>query len=374
MKFLHTSDWQIGMSAAHVGEAGDRVRRERLRAAERVVAAARDANVEFLLLAGDTFEHNGVDRPSVQQVGDILAAAGRPVFLIPGNHDPLTPGSVWEHPVWQAADLHVLRAAEVVDVGSAKLFPCPLVEAHSRRDPTLWITPDDGNAIRIGVAHGSVEGAGEDLDYPIARNAAERAGLDYLALGHWHSYTAFADAQGTVRMAYSGTHETTKFGERESGDALILEIASHGAAPLIQPVRTGGLAWRDIVRDLRTAGQVDEVLSEIDGIERPDSALVRIRLTGIIFAADLPKLRQLRDIMDSNRFLFARMDDSGLRPAPEDAAWVDALPDGILREAALRLRELSDPAFPGARPASTTAETAANALIELYSLAQEVSE
>ncbi len=360
MKFLHTSDWQIGMGAAHVGEAGDRVRRERLRAAERVVAAAREAGAEFLLLAGDTFEHNGVDRPSVQQVGDILAAAGRPVFLIPGNHDPLTPGSVWEHPVWQAANLHVLRTAEAVDLGSAKLFPCPLVEAHSRRDPTLWITPDGGNTIRIGMAHGSVEGVSDDLDYPIARNAPGRAGLDYLALGHWHSYAPYSDAQATVRMAYSGTHETTKFGERESGNALIVEIASPSGAPLIQPVRTGGLAWRDVVCDLRTAGQVEEVFSEIDGIEKPDSALVRIRLTGLIFAADLPKFRQLRDIMDSNRFLFGRMDDSGLRPAPEDAAWVDALPDGILREAALRLRE-------------TDGETAANALIELYSLAQEVS-
>lgn len=371
MRFLHTSDWQIGMGATHVGHAGDLVRQERLRAAERVVKAARDADVEFLLLAGDTFEHNGVDRPSVQQVGDILAAAGRPVYLIPGNHDPLTPGSVWGHPVWQAPNLHVLRTPEAVDLGSAKLFPCPLVEAHSRRDPTLLITPDGGNTLRIGMAHGTVEGVSDDLDYPIARNAAQRAGLDYLALGHWHSYTAFADAQGAVRMAYSGTHEATKFGERESGNALVVEIASPGAAPLIRPVRTGELTWCDVVRNLRTAGEIEEVFEEIDGIERPGSALVRIRLSGLIFAADLPKLRQLRDITKS-RFLFARMDDSGLRPAPDDSAWVDALPEGILREAALRLRELADPAFAGTRPASTTAETAANALIELYSLAQEV--
>ena len=41
MKFLHTADWQIGMKAAHVGEAGARVREERLAAAKRVVEAFR---------------------------------------------------------------------------------------------------------------------------------------------------------------------------------------------------------------------------------------------------------------------------------------------------------------------------------------------
>jgi hypothetical protein len=62
-----------------------------------------------------------------------------------------------------------------------------------------------------------------------------------------------------------------------------------------------------------------------------------------------------------------------MHPAPEDAAWVEALPEGILRTAAMRLRELADPAFAGVRPANANAETAANALMELYSLAREVS-
>ena len=62
MKFLHTADWQIGMRAAHVGAAAPRVREERLSAARRVVDAARSAGAEFMLVCGDTFEDNGVDR------------------------------------------------------------------------------------------------------------------------------------------------------------------------------------------------------------------------------------------------------------------------------------------------------------------------
>ena len=70
MRFLHTADWQIGMKASHVGEAGTRIREERLAAATRVVRAARDAGADFILIAGDTFEDNGVDRVLVQKVAD----------------------------------------------------------------------------------------------------------------------------------------------------------------------------------------------------------------------------------------------------------------------------------------------------------------
>jgi hypothetical protein len=47
MKFVHTADWQIGLCATQAGNAGERIRQERLKAAERVVAATRDAGAEF---------------------------------------------------------------------------------------------------------------------------------------------------------------------------------------------------------------------------------------------------------------------------------------------------------------------------------------
>lgn len=70
MRFLHTADWQIGMKASHVGEAGTRIRDERLAAARRVGEAACGAGAEFILVAGDTFEDNGVDRALIQKVAD----------------------------------------------------------------------------------------------------------------------------------------------------------------------------------------------------------------------------------------------------------------------------------------------------------------
>ena len=372
MKFLHTADWQIGMRAAHVGAAGVRVREARLDAARRVIEAGRQAGVEFVVVCGDTFEDNGVVRVLVQRVADILAGFGGPVYVTPGNHDPFMPGSVWEHPVWRSSDnVHVLREEIPIDVPGGTLFPCPAREKHSGKDPTTWIPAGASRGIRVGLAHGTVEGVHqEEPDYPIPRDAAVRAALDYLAIGHWHSTAIYPAPDGALRMAYSGTHETTKFGERDSGNALIVEIAEPGAAPVVTQIRTGELAWRVIEEELRQPGDLARLRESVEALESPAVTLLDLRVEGLLSAQDRDELARIEEILAS-RFIFGRIDSTRLRPSPSDDSWIDGLPAGALREAATKLRELADPAYVGPRPQGASPEVACRALLELYALASE---
>ncbi len=371
MKFIHTADWQLGMKAAHVGETAARVREERLAAARRAVGVARDQGAEFILMAGDTFEDNGVERALIQKVADILCSSPVPVYVIPGNHDPLTPGSVWEHPAWKSMEhVHVLREEKPVDIPGGTLYPCPVKDKRSRKDPTAWI-PSGEAVIRIGLAHGTVEGVPQpEPDHPIPRDAAARAGLGYLALGHWHSTAMYPGADGSVRMAYSGTHETTSFGERDSGNVLVVEIAGPGASPLVTPVRTGGLNWMVIEKDIREAGDLQRVRQDIESQGNPGSTLVEVRLKGLLTAAERGEIARIEEILAS-RFLFHRVDTSGLRPSPEDTSWLASLPPGILQNVAARLQELADPGSTGQRPEGASPEVASRALMELYALMTE---
>lgn len=372
MKFLHTADWQIGMRAAHVGIAGAGVREERIAASQRVIEVARQAKAEFVLLAGDTVEDNGVDRVLIQKVVDILSGFNGPVYVIPGNHDPLIPGSIWEHPAWKSAsNVHVLGSPEPMEIDGGILFPCPISARHSRMDPTAWIKPDNRKVIRIGLAHGTVQGIHqEEPDYPIPVDAAARCGLDYLALGHWHSTTMYPDSTGAVRMAYSGTHEQTKFGERDSGNVLIVEIVAHGAKPIVTPVSTGKLRWLVVEEKLRAEGDLAQVRERIEALEQPESTLLSIALEGVLPAQDRDELMRL-DELAASRFLFGRVDSVRVIPCPSDDNWVAGLPPGVIRHAAERLRMLSDPSWPGPRPDGATTEVAARALIELYSIASK---
>ena len=85
MKFLHTADWQIGMKAAGLGGAAEAIREERSYAAKRALDVAKEKEVDFIILAGDSFEDNAVDRLLVQRVADILSTFSGPVYIIPGK-------------------------------------------------------------------------------------------------------------------------------------------------------------------------------------------------------------------------------------------------------------------------------------------------
>jgi DNA repair exonuclease SbcCD nuclease subunit len=371
MKFIHTADWQIGMKAAHVGAVGGRIREARLEAARRVIEAAASHSAEFILVAGDTFEDNGVDRVLVQKTSDILGKSPVPVYVIPGNHDPLVPGSVWDHPAWaEQGKIQVLRAPEPVEIPGGTLFPCPVLEKHSRKDPTAWIDAARADGIRIGLAHGTVEGMPQvSPDHPVPRDAAARNGLDYLALGHWHSTATYEDPAGTIRMAYSGTHETTRFGERDSGNVLVVEIPGPGAPPIITPLRTGSLTWLTLEKEIGRQADLTRVRSLAEQPENPDKTLIEVRLSGLLPGSIGPELGRLEEVLES-RFLYHRLDTDGLRPAPEDETWLEGLPEGVLRETALQLRDLAAAEQTAASPPEASPRVAAQALMELYALVQ----
>ena len=374
MRFIHTADWQIGMKAAHVGKAGRKIREERLAGARRVIETAKNHEADFILLAGDTFEDNGVDRVLVQKTADILSEFGGPVYLIPGNHDPLVPGSVWEHPAWSDEDnLNVLREQVVVEIPGGVLYPCPAYEKRSGKNPIAWIRDLGGGGIKIGVAHGTLEGIHQDEpEYPIPREAVQ-CGLDYLALGHWHSTVTYPDPEGTTRMAYSGTHEPTRFGERDSGNILLVTIPAEGARPEVTPIKTGALEWLTFEEEIRVAGDLVRIRERIETVREPSGTLVDIRISGILDGSERRELSRLDEILAS-RFLFGRVDISGLRPLPEDEGWVAGLPPGVVREAAVRLQAMSDLGFSGEETNGVGPEIASRALMELYSFIQEVQE
>lgn len=295
----------MGMRAESVGRMAERVREERLAASQRVVQAAVDHRAEMLLLTGDVFEDNAVDRLLVRKVGEVLRRFPGPVYIIPGNHDPVSPGSVWEHMVWKETEnITVFTKAEPAELETCVLFPCPLREKYSSKDPTAWINAHEAAKPAIGLAHGNVEGvATGEADYPIPRDAAARRGLDYLALGHWHSFARYDDSGGVCRMAYSGTHETTKFGERDSGNAILVEISGRGAPPILTPIRTGGLDWRTIEHSVVQPSSLAAVVQQLNQVAQPASTLARAHLDGILFLEDRQVLKQLEEILTS-RFLF----------------------------------------------------------------------
>lgn len=87
---VHSSDLHVD-DDPHQGPYGD----DGTTGLRVVLNAAKSADADYVLLVGDIFDSNRQSPELVTRCVDMLAACGRPVVVLPGNHDPLTPDSVW---------------------------------------------------------------------------------------------------------------------------------------------------------------------------------------------------------------------------------------------------------------------------------------
>lgn len=370
-RFIHTGDWQMGMMAPGFGSAAERLREARIEALEHVLALAREHKADAILVAGDAFEDNQVDAAVVERIANLLGdKSPAPVYMLPGNHDPYTRDSVYRRPVWgQLGDrVHVLLRQERVELAEGVwLYPCPLEHKNGYDDPTSWIPARaEHEHLRVGLAHGTLplfEGIAED-DHPIGLNSVENHDLDYLALGHWHSTLAYPDASD-ARLWYSGTHEPTRFGERESGHALVVTLEP-SAPPQVEKAATGVLKWAQTEIDLDRES-LDEAMTRLREWREAERTLVRMNLKGQVDGSGDSSVPDLLTLL-AERFLYYTVDDSALRPPSFDADFSHVLGSPYLRKTVETLQQRA------AEGVGEEAKVAQRALTMLQSIAWECRE
>jgi len=75
---------------------------------------AKDEKCQFMLVCGDAFESNQVDRKTVARALEALKDVPVPVYILPGNHDPLNAASVYRSSTFidrKPAHVHVMENA-----------------------------------------------------------------------------------------------------------------------------------------------------------------------------------------------------------------------------------------------------------------------
>jgi len=96
LRFLHTGDWQLGMTRHFFSEGvQERFAQSRFDAIRELGRIAKEEDCRFMVVCGDVFESNLVDRKTVSRAMEALKDVHVPVYLLPGNHDPLNAASVY---------------------------------------------------------------------------------------------------------------------------------------------------------------------------------------------------------------------------------------------------------------------------------------
>lgn len=371
LKILHTADWHLGCRFRSFGD-DDRTKltRARLEAVERIFGLAESYSVDAVLCAGDLFDEPAPPEHWWRGLLELLKRRNwpdRPVFLLPGNHDPLEANSVWsaDHPFRRGLPtwVHVVdRDDYSMELqGGAMLFAAPCRSQAGSNDLAMQLPAraDGDKGIRIGMVHGQTfDMSGHQTNFPIDSEAAVKRGLDYLALGDTHAFRELPPAvQPTV---YPGAPEATNFGENQAGFVAIVCFSRHGRPPIVQKESVSKWRWRD---------ETCRSVAELENLRREDlrDCVLRLTLEMEVSLAEESRveaiIRELQgDETAHGRAGVLQVNRQGVRLSTADlGGFEENLPD-VLKSVVSRLLEQSE--LPGG-------EMAKRALSHLYRVVRE---
>ena len=348
-RFLHTADWQIGRQYLTFDpEDAPALADARFQAVERIAQLATQESVDAVLVAGDVFDAQTVSDRTIRRLFNAMSAFAGPWVMIPGNHDAALAESVWTRAgrlKAVPANVHLALTPGVYpfrEIGMAVLA-APLTQRHTHGDLTDWFDAAETPAglVRIGLAHGSVQGIlADDIDSPnpIAPDRAQRARLDYLALGDWHGAKCIDS-----RTWYSGTPEQDRFKSNDAGHALQVEITGAGSEPVVSKVPIGRFNWEAWQVSLQVPSDVDQFIDRLAQLGAP--AVLSIDLDGQIDLEQEQRLQHaLGEAAARHRSLRCNLGSLRLAATDDDIAALNA--DGYVGAVVAELQQQQQGAQP----------------------------
>jgi DNA repair protein SbcD/Mre11 len=236
-------------------------RRQALRDAFlRIVERARTCDA--LVVAGDLYEHEHVTGDTANMLVHAFASLECRVLLLPGNHDPHLPGSVYERTPWPA-NVHVFRRSEPEAVELTDgLVLWGVAYTGRELDPAIvrpLRLPRDGRH-HLLVLHAAVSAAFASADAghcPLTPGELDATGAHSVLLGHFH--------RGAIDgiACYPGSPEPLTAGERGMHAVQILELEESGIHRALEPIAR--LSFEELEIDVSGAASAAELEHRLAG-------------------------------------------------------------------------------------------------------------
>jgi len=357
LRLLHTADVHLGARHTDLGDGAAALRERRFAAFRAAIDLAIAEKVDLVLIAGDLFDSNVQPRRSVDRVAAEvrrLVEAKIRTVLIPGTHDVYDRASIY-----RAHDLPALAGSTPDDDWVTLLTPdrpdvhLPTLDAvvfgrvfETKRAPHsplegLDAGADERATWKIGLVHGAIaiSGVVERDEVLITTEEIAASGLDYLALGHWHS--AQQGRAGSTTYAYSGAPEPVAIDQDKAGSALLVTLDGTGARKRVaveeRPVGRTRFAALDL--DLAGLGSQPALVERLRSMADPDLVL-EVRLTGLR-PDDVDVSTDEVEAELRNAFFRIRVRDRSVPPLTEGALPpVDTVAGAFIRDLEGQIAEL----------------------------------
>lgn len=365
LRLLHTADVHLGARHADLGDAAAAQRERQFAAFRATVDLAIAEKVDIFLIAGDLFDSNTQPKRSVERVAaelKRLVAAKIRTVVIPGTHDCYDRSSIYRaydlramSDIGQDDDLvtvltperpfvHLVACDAIVH---ATVFPSKRAPHSPLRDLRAATSAGDTTATwHIGMVHGSlaIPDRTDRDEVVITKEEIAATGLDYLALGHWHSPNQ--GKAGTTAYAYSGAPEPVAVNQDGAGKVLLVELDEAAGQRTVKVTArpVGRTRFERLELDAAALGGQPELVTKLRAKADPDLVL-EVRLAGVRPDELDVHVEEVEDQLKGS-FLRLRVKDlsmpalsTGTLPSP------DTIAGAFIRDVEARIAELeSDPA------------------------------
>lgn len=299
MKLLHFADCHLDSPFSGISSAEADVRRAEL--CESFVLAielAKERNVDIILISGDVFDRPFCTAGTKSAVFEALAAAGRPVVISPGNHDPYVKGCAYADKTLPE-NVFVFSSEELgrfdFDELGISVFGYAFTSGSYDRDPLADGVPLSETNVNILCAHSDMR-SGFSKYAPMTPSEISQAGFVYAALGHVHNPPA-PQHIGSCTVAYSGFLQGRSFDELGEGGAYIVDIDRETLAVSTERVTLSKLRYEIARLDITGCDRDTEVISKIAKLTTDkgwgENTALRVILEGSVPSAYSPSQKRI---------------------------------------------------------------------------------
>lgn len=224
IKVFHIGDLHFDADFSYLHKTAAHVRKMEIRLSFlSQIENAYNKGARVFLIPGDIFD----SRPySVESLEFLREAFGKfdegNFFLSFGNHDFICDDEVYGLKDFFGDNVYIFGAeTDVYEFDSYRVYGASFSEAFRTESLLDGFCAENDGKINLMVLHGELAGTGKYN--PVTLSMIEKSNLDYLALGHIHTFSGM-NRCGRTYYCYSGTHEGKGFDELGDKGGIFAQI------------------------------------------------------------------------------------------------------------------------------------------------------
>jgi DNA repair exonuclease SbcCD nuclease subunit len=282
MKILHFADLHLDAAFAWAPPDIAAKRRQAIRdTLIRICDAARERRVDLLTCAGDLYEQERfVPDTASFLVSTFAGLQSIPVLIAPGNHDWLSPASIYTTAKW-SANVSIFRhdRLSAFEIQPGLIIWGAAHRAPANTDDFLSRFRTDSTGINLGLFHASErsglrsQGDGKQPHASFTADEITAAGLAHALLGHYHTPI---DGQC---YTYPGNPEPLTFGETGERGAVLLEVGNNGSITR-ERIRVSQTILQQIEVDVSGAASSQDVLDRVENALAGKTGIAEVCIKG----------------------------------------------------------------------------------------------